>query len=230
MRKLFIIASIAVLSATIISCTGAGGEFQGDTYAPDMWYSRAYETYGYNTTDRYYEELKRRGITYNAMPVPGTIARGEVYNYQLTNDSAGAQLAESIRNPYDTVTATPSMLAEGERLYLVNCGICHGQKLDGNGPLFNGGNGPYPAAPPALNSDAAKAWTDGHIYYVVTHGKGQMGSYASQLHPDQRWWVIKYIRSKQGPATASAASDTTSTAATPAASAANGAAATTQTN
>jgi hypothetical protein len=25
-----------------------------------------------------------------------------------------------------------------------------------------------------------------------------MGSYASQLRPEQRWWVIKYIRSKQG--------------------------------
>jgi hypothetical protein len=26
-----------------------------------------------------------------------------------------------------------------------------------------------------------------------------MGSYASQLTPEQRWWVLKYIRSKQGP-------------------------------
>jgi hypothetical protein len=25
-----------------------------------------------------------------------------------------------------------------------------------------------------------------------------MGSYASQVHPEQRWWIIEYIRSKQG--------------------------------
>lgn len=224
MRKLLIIASIAMLSAAIISCKGAGGEYTGDIYAPDMAYSRAYETYGYNTTDRYYAELKRRGIRYDATPVPGTIARGEVYNYNLTNDSAGAQRAEAIRSPFDTVAATPAQLAEGGRLYMVNCGICHGSKLDGNGPLFNGGNGPYPAAPKNLVEGEAKNWSDGHYYYVITHGKGQMGSYASQLHPDQRWWVIKYIRSKQGPATASGTTDSAATA-TPAAGAMNGAAA-----
>jgi mono/diheme cytochrome c family protein len=212
MKKFLIITSIAVLSALIISCKGASGDYPGDVYAPDMYYSRAYETYGYNTTDQYYAELKRRGINYNAMPVPGTIARGEVNQYRLSNDSAGLQAAQSLVNPYDTVQAKPSLLSEGERLYLVNCGICHGAKLDGNGPLFNGGNGPYPAAPPSLVSDAAKAWKDGYIYYVMTNGKGQMGSYASQLHPDQRWWVIKYIRSKQGISKPASGTDTTATA------------------
>jgi hypothetical protein len=33
---------------------------------------------------------------------------------------------------------------------------------------------------------------------VITFGKGAMGSYASQLRPEQRWVVIKYIRNKQG--------------------------------
>jgi mono/diheme cytochrome c family protein len=27
-----------------------------------------------------------------------------------------------------------------------------------------------------------------------------MGAYGSQLNPAQRWWVVKYIRSKQGAA------------------------------
>ncbi len=44
-------------------------------------------------------------------------------------------------------------MKEAERLYLVNCGICHGAKLDGNGPLFKGGEGPYPAAPKNLIGD-----------------------------------------------------------------------------
>jgi mono/diheme cytochrome c family protein len=83
-------------------------------------------------------------------------------------------------------------------LYLINCGICHGDKLDGNGPLWNNGSGPYAAAPRPLNADYAKNLSDGHYYHVITFGKGQMGSYASQLNPDQRWWVIKYIRSRQG--------------------------------
>jgi mono/diheme cytochrome c family protein len=39
---------------------------------------------------------------------------------------------------------------EAERLYLINCAICHGSKLDGNGPLYKGGDGPYAAKPATL--------------------------------------------------------------------------------
>ena len=197
MRKILSILSIATLSTALFSCKGAGGEYPGDAYAPDMYYSRAYETYGYNSNDSY-DGLRERGITYNSMPVPGTIARGETQNYHLTADSAGILAAETLASPFDTIMANQSVLAEGERLYLVNCGICHGAKLDGNGPLFNGGNGPYPAAPKNLVNADAKAWTDGHYYHVITFGKGVMGSYASQVHPEQRWWIIEYLRSKQG--------------------------------
>ena len=218
MRKILSILIIATLSTALFSCKGAGGEYPGDAYAPDMYYSRAYETYGYNSNDSY-DGLRERGITYNSMPVPGTIARGETQNYHLTADSAGILAAETLASPFDTIMANQSVLAEGERLYLVNCGICHGAKLDGNGPLFNGGNGPYPAAPKNLVNADAKAWTDGHYYHVITFGKGVMGSYASQVHPEQRWWIIEYLRSKQGgiaagtDSTASAkAADSTATA------------------
>lgn len=91
-------------------------------------------------------------------------------------------------------------MQEAERLYLINCAICHGPELDGNGPLYNGGNGPYPVAPRPLNGAYAKALTDGHIFHVITFGLRTMGSYASQLRPEQRWYVIRYIRSREGAA------------------------------
>lgn len=209
MRKFLIILSIATFSAALYSCKSAGGDYPGDAYAPDMYYSRAFETYGYNSNGAY-DSLKKRGITYTSMPVPGTVARDETLNYHLTADSVGIKAAEALHSPYDSVAITPSALTEGERLYLVNCGICHGSKLDGNGPLFNGGNGPYPAAPKNLSDANAAAWTDGHIYHVITFGKGAMGSYASQLHPQQRWMVVEYIRSKQP--TSAATTDTTAAA------------------
>jgi mono/diheme cytochrome c family protein len=90
------------------------------------------------------------------------------------------------------------MRTEAERLYLINCGICHGANLDGNGPLYKGGEGPFPAAPRNLISDAVTAnMPDGQMFYSVTYGKGAMGSYASQLNATQRWMIIKYIKSKQ---------------------------------
>jgi mono/diheme cytochrome c family protein len=98
-------------------------------------------------------------------------------------------------------------MREAQRLYLVYCGICHGDKLDGNGPLPAGGA--YVAAPANFTAPNIKAFPDGHYFHVITFGIRTMGSYASQLTPEQRWWVIKYIRSKQGPATTASASDST---------------------
>ncbi len=95
-------------------------------------------------------------------------------------------------------------MMEAERLYLVNCGICHGTKLDGNGPLYKGGDGPFPAKPATLVGDAKyEAMPEGQMFYSVTYGKNKMGSYASQLDTRQRWMVIAYIKSKQAAAKAS---------------------------
>jgi mono/diheme cytochrome c family protein len=164
-----------------------------------MAYSRAYETYAST------EALQQKGINYTRKPVNGTIARGDFLQiYNLPNDSNGLRQSEGIRNPLKTDSID---MPEAERLYMINCGICHGTKLDGNGPLYNGGNGPYPAMPKNLLGDDVKAMSDGHYFHVMTYGKGQMGSYASQLNPVQRWMVAAYMRSKQG--TTGAKSDST---------------------
>jgi mono/diheme cytochrome c family protein len=111
-------------------------------------------------------------------------------------DTANYVAAKSIANPLPALSAVDYL--EAARLYLVNCGICHGEKLDGNGPLFNGGNGPYPAAPKNLMADpVVSKMPDGQMFYSVTYGKNAMGSYASQLSTKQRWMIIHYIKEKQ---------------------------------
>ncbi len=197
MKKLVFASFILLLTSSLISCGGAHGEDPGHAYMPDMYYSRAYEAYGYNDVGGEYDSLNRRGIVYTGLPVPGTVARGDLLPYHLTNDTMSLKAADALVNPFDTLSSDPKRLKEGERLFLVNCGICHGPNLDGNGPLWKGGEGPYPAKPQVLNDANAAKWSDGHFYHVITFGKGSMGSYASQLRPEQRWVVIKYIRSKQ---------------------------------
>ncbi|MGZ8537408.1 MAG: c-type cytochrome [Flavisolibacter sp.] len=213
MKKLIITAGLLASVAGLVGCGGASGEDPGDAYMPDMYYSRAYETYGYYNVEGEWDSLKNRGIFYNAMPVNGTIARGESMPFHYVSQSDSGRLAESnaFRNPLDTVRASKTALKEAERLYLVNCGICHGTALDGNGPLYNNGNGPFPVLPKSLVAPDSKAFTDGHYFHVITYGIRAMGSYASQLTPEQRWWVIKYIRAKQGGG-AAAGTDSTATA------------------
>lgn len=196
MNKFWIIITVFLLAVT----TGCNKVRRnpGRVYMPDMAYSRAYETYAST------EELKKKGINYTAMPVAGTIARGDMLQiYTLPNDSSGYNRSTSVPNP---LKADSIDMKEAERLYLVNCAICHGTKLDGEGPLWKGGAGPYPVAPKNLMGDDIKKLGEGAYFHVMTYGKGQMGSYASQLDAVQRWMVASYIKKKQG---GGAAQDTT---------------------
>lgn len=197
------------------SCGGGKGNDPGRIYMPDMAYSRAYEAYGYNNVGDY-DKLKAKGVFYNGLPVAGTMARGDVSAYTLPGNDSGYAIAASYRNPLDTVTLNAGQRKEAERLYLIHCAICHGSRLDGNGPLWKGGDGPYPAAPRNLTDDYSKALSDGQMYHVIMYGKGQMGSYASQVKPEERWWIINYIREKQGGGTGAAKDTTAGAAATPA--------------
>ena len=53
------------------------------------------------------------------------------------------------------------------------------------------------APPPAYNSAALKELPAGKMFHTLTYGKNNMGSYASQLTPVQRWEVICYIQKFQ---------------------------------
>lgn len=209
MKKLSIIAIIFFTAAVVVSCSDVKRE-PGSVYVPDMAYSRAYETFADHSN------LAEAGIFYNNQPVVGTIARGEELPFHLTKDAPGDTTnytaSKLVKNPIDSLSAAE--FKETERLYLINCGVCHGPKLNGNGPLYKDGNGPYAAKPATLVGDAKyEAMPEGQMFYSVAYGKNMMGSYASQLSRKQRWMVIKYIKLKQAASKASAAPATAAAAA-----------------
>lgn len=201
MKKLLIIA-VAATATSIVACSDVK-RTPGKIYMPDMAYSRAYETYADHSN------LTEKGIHYTAMPVEGTMPRGAEMPFHIAKDAPGDTTnyyaSRQVPNPVDSMSAAETI--EAERLYQINCGICHGSKLDGKGPLWKEGDGPYKAAPKNLIGDAIVSnMPDGQMFYSVTYGKNMMGSYASQLSRQQRWMVIKYIKNKQKEAKAAATS------------------------
>jgi mono/diheme cytochrome c family protein len=205
MRLTLIITGLAVVVG-MAACSDVK-RTPGKVYMPDMAYSRAYETYADH------DNLAKAGINYNNQPVAGSVARNDTYVYHLPKDQ-GADTANyfaSRLTPNPVTSLSADEMVETERQYLINCGICHGTKLDGNGPLWKGGDGPYPAKPATLVGDAKyTAMTEGTMFYSITHGRNLMGGYASQLTPEQRWKIVYYIKSKQVPA-AAPATDSTAT-------------------
>jgi len=203
MKKIAILSFVIItMTAIFTGCSIDSHQEPGKIYMPDMAYSRAYETYA--MTEEQKAELLKQGIHFSNSPVPGTIKRDELLPFLILKDQLG-----------------DSTGYEAERLYLVNCAICHGSKLDGNGPLYKGGDGPFPAAPAQFVGKAQyENMPEGQMFYSATYGKNKMGSYASQLNTKQRWMVIAYIKSKQGagkgaaaPAAAAPAAGADSTAA-----------------
>lgn len=192
MNKLSIITVLSAI-AVLVGCSDIKRK-PGSIYMPDMAYSRAYETYADHSN------LADKGISYNNMPVAGTISREEDMPFPLAKDKAGDTTnyfaSRQVKNPIDSLSEKDA--AEAERLYLINCGICHGAQLNGNGPLYKDGTGPYPIAPRNLVADpVVSVMPEGQMFYSVAYGKNLMGSYAAQLSRKQRWMVIKYIKNKQ---------------------------------
>ncbi|HTL06924.1 MAG TPA: cytochrome c [Chitinophagaceae bacterium] len=191
MKKLSIIASITAGILLLNSCSDVKRK-PNRVYMPDMAYSVAVETYSDHS------RLADSGIFYNARPVEGTVKWNEEVHYELLKDTTGSyDPSASMKNPLGALDK--AQMVEAERLFLVNCGICHGQKLDGNGPLYKDGAGPYPAKPANLSGSDPKyaSMAEGTMFHSITYGKGSMGSYASQVSPKQRWMLVSYIKAKQ---------------------------------
>lgn len=198
MKKLIIILSSVAMVAGIQSCSSK--REPGKIYMPDMAYSRAYEAYAAN-------DLASQDINYVPYPVEGTIRRGDLLPYTLPNDSNGYKMSASVPNPLPDLSN--EQMKEAERLYNINCGICHGAKMDAQGPLSTGGK-----VPAVANLTLAQyvQMPEGTMFHSITYGKGNMGSYASQLSREQRWQVIKYVKAVQhGTLAAPAATDSTAT-------------------
>jgi mono/diheme cytochrome c family protein len=213
MKKVFIIGAVAAMITTI-ACTDVKRE-PSRVYMPDMAYSRAYETYITRDTTQFTTDQNdwesadgNVKIFYNNQPVAGTVARGESYVYHLPKDKIGdtTYYVQSAQTQNPIPMPDSIRMVEVERLYLINCAICHGPKLDGNGPLYKGGEGPYPAKPANLSGTDAKyvQMTEGTMFYSITYGRNLMGSYASQVTPKQRWEIVHYIKSFQAKASAGA--------------------------
>jgi hypothetical protein len=180
--KSIVVASLVITSGLVSCDSGDMRRTPGHIYAPDMTYSRAYDAY--TTNPNFADSMTSRP------PVEGTVARG----HQLPD-----HLKEGDTNAYKTFTTAmrfnEAEMKEGGRLYNIYCGICHGQNLDGQGPLFTSGK--FASMPASFKDAKYLHMPVGQMYAAIKFGKNMMGSYASQLDAKQRWMVIAHIKKTQ---------------------------------
>ncbi len=211
------ISAAVLITAIIVLVSSCDSKREpGKIYMPDMAYSRAYETYAERDDSVFTMDVNNIGkrIFYNNLPPAGTIKRGELFPFSVVptktngvDSNALITLTASIKNPLPTLSKADS--AEAGRLFNINCAVCHGAKAEANGPLAPKIGGVKSIVAGSPN------YSDGRIFYVMTYGQNNMGSYASQLDRKQRWMIVQYIRSLEpkktegATATAAPAKDTT---------------------
>jgi mono/diheme cytochrome c family protein len=205
MKKIAIISTL-ILTTAVFYISSDSKRQPGKLYMPDMAYSRAYESYAKRSDSVFTMDINdpKHRIFYTAQPVNGTIRRGELFPFTVPNDSNGLlNLSNLVKSPLQPLTKPDSL--EAARLFNINCAVCHGAKAEANGPVAAkiGGVKSIVAASPG--------YSDGRIFYVMTYGQGNMGSYASQLDRKQRWMIVQYIRSLQPKAAGAAATTATKT-------------------
>ncbi|WP_370477570.1 c-type cytochrome [Tamlana flava] len=174
MKSLIKILAIAVVLVVVSCKKDSAPNYQ---FMPNMYESAGYETYG--------EAAFRNGLEAQ-LPAQGSIPRGFV-PFDIENSTEGYALAkETLKSPLDS---TQVDLERGKELYDIYCGICHGNKGNGQGNLVKRekilGIPSY--------DDAGRAINEGSIYHVIYYGKNAMGSYANQLNEEERWQVVSYV-------------------------------------
>lgn len=112
-------------------------------------------------------------------------------------DAKGAALAGFP----SVVTVDAKLLERGQDRFTIYCAPCHGALGDGNGITKQYGMG----ATPSYHDDRLRKVANGEIFNVITHGKGNMLSYADKLSAQDRWAVIAYVRALQRAAHATVA-------------------------
>jgi len=120
-------------------------------------------------------------------PPAGSIARGYMPLQYGTGAEEAGRAGRELENPFKD---EPPVLERGRRVFVTFCLPCHGATGDGDGPVARRGVPP----PPSLKSEKLRAMKDGQLFHIVTFGQGNMASYASQLEREDRWKVIRFIR------------------------------------
>lgn len=195
------ILGVAIVGSLLFGCK-AGGEDQGLEYAPQMYHSVAYEPLTQITEETEGSWLSTRedgkGEFYNSnvhnphnmnmrLPVENTVPRNQqgYLPYRLKAfelEKAG----ETVMNP---VELTDAVLSDGKVLYDQYCNACHGSKGEGDGLA-----GQVIGGVANLTGGAYVNLPEGHIYHVITKGKGRMGAHGSQITPENRWKIVHYVK------------------------------------
>ena len=98
---------------------------------------------------------------------------------------------EAAREMANPVPDSPEVRAEAKTLFTEQCANCHGDQGDGQGPeaqMYD----PSPAD--FTNARRMQNMRDGELFFRITEGRKPMPSFEKTLTEEQRWKLVRYVR------------------------------------
>jgi mono/diheme cytochrome c family protein len=210
--------TLVMFGASLLAGCRADENYPGVEYAPQMYHSVPYEGLSQFTEDDinfaiwevtenssplsdYGLSPDKQHLQNMLTPVVGTVARQKYrtqalkgkaffYDHIAADDFTSAS---ELKNPFAEVDLTAKekkdLIADGKILFTSYCTPCHGVKGDGKGKV-----GIKYSGVANLKGGAIKALSEGHIFHVITHGKGRMWAHKTLLNPEERWKVVSYVK------------------------------------
>ncbi|MFL0685689.1 MAG: c-type cytochrome [Algoriphagus aquaeductus] len=191
----------SALAVSLMAGCKANGDNPGLEYAPQMYHSVAYEPLTQIKDESQGSWLSNRedgkGEFFNSNvynphgmnmrePVENTVPRNKQGYLPHRLKQFELEQAALIKNP---VATSDQVLKDGEKLYLQYCNACHGKGGEGDGKA-----GEVIGGVANLKGGAYVNLPEGHIFHVITKGKGRMGAHGSQIPAESRWKIVHYVK------------------------------------
>jgi mono/diheme cytochrome c family protein len=154
-------------------------------------------------TEMHYQPSYRTQETPRLLPPPDSVPiTGRELRYASLEEYAELTVPDRVTESYDP--------GNGSALFAINCTVCHGTGLKGDGPIVTFmKRGPFPAD---LTIDFTRDATDGELFGFISAGgrQGQtlrlrgrrpdspMPEFQNLLTEDERWTLVLYLRSQIG--------------------------------
>ncbi|MSQ40474.1 MAG: cytochrome c [Dehalococcoidia bacterium] len=175
----FLVVGLGVMALLLGACSRSSypqrvGPYPWDIF-PEMHYSISQRS----------QEPPRLYPAVGAVPVQGA----ELLRYPTLEEYKDVGMPLQIQQ-------APNTVARGQALFQVNCSMCHGLQAKGDGKVKDFLVKVY-GSPPDLTARQTAQRTDGEIFGVITNGVFVMPTFKNLLSEEERWQVVRYLRTLQ---------------------------------
>jgi mono/diheme cytochrome c family protein len=177
-------AAFALLGAALL-LTGCAGETSRNPPHEVFWDMRRQDKGKPQSESKFFADGKS-----SRMPVPGTIARGQLHE----DDAYYLGIVDKMYVGKNPEKIDSELLKLGQMRFNTYCSPCHDRTGHGKGTVPARAIGWVPMD---LHDPRVAGMNDGEIFDVISHGRRSMPAYRFQIATHDRWAIISYVRALQ---------------------------------